>query len=154
MQKSEIKNSSGVNKINHRLVRGESEPRVPTDLQKTLAATPSVMALWRDLTPIARRDFVSWIESAKQTDTRRRRIAITRDKLKAGKRRPCCYAIVPMSFYKALGANPKAKAQWKELTPGERRDFMSWIDSVEESEARSRWIEKACKMLAKGRRRP
>ena len=31
--------------------------------------------------------------------------------LVSGKRRPCCYAIVPMNLYKALAANPKAKAQ-------------------------------------------
>src|SRR3989338_1761430 len=135
-----------MNKMNPKQAKGELEARVPTDLRKALAAAPLVGAIWKDLTAIARRDFVSWIESAKQADTRKRRIAITCDKLKAGKRRPCCYAIVPMSFYKALGANPKAKAQWKELTPGERRDFVSWIDSVEESEARSRWIEKACKI--------
>ncbi len=38
--------------------------KVPSDLQKALAATPKIEALWKSLTPIARRDFVSWIESA------------------------------------------------------------------------------------------
>lgn len=143
-----------MNKANPRLAGKESEPKMLADLQKTLAATPSVMALWRGLTPIARRDFVSWIESAKQPETRRHRVESLPSRLTSGKRRPCCYALVPMNLYKALGASPKAKAQWKGLTPDERRDFVSWIDSAKESEARSRRIEKACLMLASGKRRP
>ena len=66
----------------------ESEPRVPTDLRKALAVTPMAKAQWSDLTPIARRDFVSWIESAKQPQTRRRRIERAASMLAAGKRRP------------------------------------------------------------------
>jgi len=48
------------------------EPRVPTDLRKPLVATALAKAQWRDLTPIARRDSISWIDSAKQPETRRR----------------------------------------------------------------------------------
>jgi len=48
------------------------EPRVPTDLRKPLVATALAKAQWRDLTPIARRDFISWIDSAKQPEARRR----------------------------------------------------------------------------------
>lgn len=66
----------------------KSEPRVPTDLRKALAAAPKVVAVWRDLTPIARRDFISWIDSAKQPETRERRIERTPDMLASGKRRP------------------------------------------------------------------
>jgi len=36
----------------------EPEPRVPTDLRKVLAATPKARALWFDITPIARRDWI------------------------------------------------------------------------------------------------
>ena len=66
----------------------ESEPRVPTDLCKALAATPMAKAQWRDLTPIARRDFISWMDSAKEPETRRRRIERACSMLAAGKRRP------------------------------------------------------------------
>jgi hypothetical protein len=45
---------------------GASEPRVPPDLRKALSAALSVEALWSGLTPIGRRDFISWIDSAKQ----------------------------------------------------------------------------------------
>ncbi len=52
----------------------ESESKVPADLQKALVAKPSVETQWKDLTPVARRDFITWIEGAKQPETRTRRI--------------------------------------------------------------------------------
>ena len=133
---------------------GKSEPSVPTDLRKALAADPAVAALWKNLTPIARRDFMSWINSAKQQETRKSRIERTGSMLTAGKRRPCCYAVVPMNLYKALASNTKAKTQWRALTPDARRDFIGWIDSAKQPEMHLIRIEKACAMLAGGKRRP
>jgi len=130
------------------------ELRLPTDLRTVLAATPKAKAQWSDLTPIARRDFMSWIDSAKQPETRRRRIEKACSMLAAGKRRPCCYSIVSFNLYTVLAATPKAKAQWSDLTPMERRDFISWMDSAKEPERHRRRIEKACLMLAAGKRRP
>jgi len=127
---------------------------VPTDLRKALAAAGKAKAQWRDLTPIARRDFISWIESAKQSETRKRRIEKACSMLAAGKRRPCCYSVVSFNLYTALKANPKAKAQWSDLMPIERRDFIGWMDSAKQPEAHRSRIEKACAMLAAGKRRP
>jgi len=141
-------------RMNPKPAREESEPTVPTDLGKALAATSMAKAQWRDLTPIARRDFVSWIDSAKQPETRRRRIERACSMLAAGKRRPCCYSIVSFDLHKALAATPMAKAQWSDLTPTERRDFISWMDSAKQPEAHRRRIEKTCAMLAAGKRRP
>ena len=143
-----------MNKMNPKPAGEESEPRVPTDLRKALAAAPKAKAQWRDLTPIARRDFISWIESAKQSETRRRRIEKACSMLAAGKRRPCCYSIVSFNLYTALAATPMAKAQWSDLTPIERRDFISWMDSAKQPATHRRRIEKACVMLAAGKRRP
>src|SRR6266404_8593407 len=130
------------------------ELRLPTDLYTALAATPMARAQWSGLTPIARRDFISWIESAKQPETRRRRIERAGSMLAAGKRRPCCYTIVSLDLHLALKTAPMAKAQWSDLTPIERRDFISWMDSAKEPEAHKRRIEKACLMIAAGKRRP
>ncbi|MFA5877169.1 MAG: YdeI/OmpD-associated family protein [Candidatus Paceibacterota bacterium] len=141
-----------MNKVSSNLVEEKPEPKVPSDLQKILATNPKAKMLWSGLTPIAHRDFISWIESAKQIETRKRRVLSIPSRLLSGKRRPCCYALVPMSFYKALGASPQAKLTWSSLTPTERRDFVSWIDEVKGSEARGLRIMKACQMLAKGRR--
>jgi uncharacterized protein YdeI (YjbR/CyaY-like superfamily) len=141
-------------KMDPKLAGEESEARVPTDLRKALAAAPAAKTQWRDLTPIARRDFISWIDSAKQPETRKRRIERACSILAAGKRRPCCYSIVSFDLHKALAASPKAKAQWSDLTPIERRDFISWMDSAKEPEKHRGRIEKACVMLAAGKRRP
>jgi Bacteriocin-protection, YdeI or OmpD-Associated/Domain of unknown function (DUF1905) len=70
----------------------EPEPEVPADLRKALAATaPKARALWSEITPIARRDWIHWITSAKQPETRARRIKNSCSMLAAGKRRVCCF---------------------------------------------------------------
>src|SRR6266511_2746366 len=100
-----------MNRMSPKPAGEEGERREPTDLRKALAATPMARAQWTDLTPIARRDFISWIDSAKHPETRRRRIERACSMLAAGKRRPCCYSIVSFNLYTALAATPKSKAQ-------------------------------------------
>ncbi|MCI0356977.1 MAG: YdeI/OmpD-associated family protein [Planctomycetaceae bacterium] len=68
----------------------EPELRVPRDLRKALEAAPLARALWAQITPMARRDWILWISSAKQEETRERRIENACDMLASGKRRPCC----------------------------------------------------------------
>lgn len=69
----------------------EPEPKVPTDLQRALDTDKEAKALWLDITTLARRDWIHWVTSAKQAETRARRIEQTKSKLKDGKRRPCCF---------------------------------------------------------------
>ena len=134
--------------------KAEAEPKVPADLRKVFAAAPEAKARWNDLTPLARQDFMMWIDSAKQSETRQRRIDSVPSRLASGKRRPCCFAIVPLDLHKTLAGLPKAKAQWSGLTPIERRDFISWMDSAKQPEKHKRRIEQACVMLAAGKRHP
>jgi hypothetical protein len=67
------------------------EPNVPTDLKDALAAAPQAHTLWMEITPGARWDWIRWIRSTKQSETRRRRIEVALSKLNAGDRRPCCF---------------------------------------------------------------
>lgn len=62
----------------------------PADLQKILASESAVKVVWNDITPLARNEWICWIESAKKLETRNRRIKIMTENLSAGKRRPCC----------------------------------------------------------------
>lgn len=124
------------------------EPRLPADLRKVLAASVRAKEQWEDLTPVARRDFVTWVETAKQPETRKRRVESVPSRLGSGKRRPCCYAVVPMILYNALNAHPKAKARWKQLSPHERRDFIGRINSEKDPETRARRIKESCNKLA------
>ena len=128
--------------------------RVSPDLRRVLAAKPKAREQWENITPIARRDFISWIESAKQPETRTRRVESIPSRLASGKRRPCCYSLVPMNLYKALTLIPKAKATWSSLTPGERRDFTDWINAAQGAEMRAQRINKTCMLLSAGKRHP
>jgi hypothetical protein len=84
----------------------EPEPRVPANFRKALAAAPKARALWADITPVARRDWIHWIASAKQVETRARRIANACSMLAAGKRRVCCFD--RSGFYSKSLSAPKA----------------------------------------------
>ena len=128
------------------------EPNVPVDLAEALASAPSSQAAWDNLTTIGRRDFIGWINEAKLADTRKRRIERCCENLIAGKRRPCCYAVVPMDFYKVLGANPEAKSNWSLLSASEKRDVTEWIEDSEDKLMRKERIAEACAMLLAGRR--
>lgn len=135
-------------------IKKELADKLPLDIRRALNVDAKIIALWKDLTPLGQRDFITWIDSAKQPETRKRRIGSLASRLSSGKRRPCCYAVVPMSFYKALGATPKAKATWKDLTPDQRRDFVGWIEEAKDKVTHGARIEKACNLLSTGKRAP
>jgi hypothetical protein len=68
------------------------EPSVPQDLATALAAAPrKVEDLWNEITPMARWEWVRWINATKNADTRGRRVHVSISKMKSGKRRPCCF---------------------------------------------------------------
>lgn len=64
---------------------------MPADWRKALTSDAKALAAWEDITPLARDEWICWIESAKKAETRSRRIEWGRSSLKAGKRRPCCW---------------------------------------------------------------
>ena len=85
----------------------EPEPEVPADVSKALAvAAPKAKKMWSDITPNARRDWIHWITSAKQEETRARRIKNACSMLAAGKRRVCCFD--RSGFYSKSMSAPKA----------------------------------------------
>lgn len=70
---------------------GERLHRTPGDLMKALTAHPAALTAWRDITPLARNEWVCWVISVKQTKTRTHHIERTVRELTEGKRRPCCW---------------------------------------------------------------
>ena len=66
--------------------------KIPTDLKLALVSDKAALALWEDITPLARNEFICWVEEAKKPETRMRRIRRTKEELLEGKRRPCCWA--------------------------------------------------------------
>jgi uncharacterized protein YdeI (YjbR/CyaY-like superfamily) len=69
--------------------------RVPMDVQKTIIPNLAVQTIWNKITPLARNEWICWIESAKKKETRLKRIKIMHENLIAGKHRPCCWPGCP-----------------------------------------------------------
>jgi len=65
---------------------------LPNDLVDALVETNEITRIWESLTPIARNEFICWVDDAKQEKTRARRIRRTVEELAEGQRRPCCWA--------------------------------------------------------------
>ncbi len=68
------------------------EPSVPEDLGTALAGAPEkIQSLWHEITPMARWEWVRWVNATKNPDTRSRRVNVSISKMQSGKRRPCCF---------------------------------------------------------------
>ncbi|MBU0799640.1 MAG: YdeI/OmpD-associated family protein [Alphaproteobacteria bacterium] len=68
---------------------------LPADLKRALTSSPDAMATWEAITPIARNEWICWVESAKKADTRTKRIELGCEHLSQGKTRPCCWPGCP-----------------------------------------------------------
>lgn len=68
---------------------------LPEDLEEALKAHRAALATWEDITPLARNEWICWIESAKKLETRHKRIEWGCESLTEGKRRPCCWPGCP-----------------------------------------------------------
>ena len=68
---------------------------LPGDLKDALERDSAALATWQDITPLARNEWICWIESAKKTETRQKRVNWGRESLSEGKRRPCCWPGCP-----------------------------------------------------------
>lgn len=86
------------------------EPEVPSDLKEVLSTSPKAKALWSDITPMARWDWIRWIQAVKTTETRKKHIAVALNKLNKGMRRPCC-------FNRNLCSDPTVSHNWALLEP-------------------------------------
>jgi hypothetical protein len=88
------------------------EPTVPRDLATALAAAPQkIQALWSAITPMARWEWVRWVNATKNPDTRGRRVDVSISKMKSGKRRPCCFDL-------SACTDPDLSRSGKLLQPG------------------------------------
>ena len=81
--------------MNKNQVSGGVVHVLPSDLKAVLTAMPEVLAAWEDITPLARNEWICWVESAKKDETRAKRIKQASENLTEGKRRPCCWPGCP-----------------------------------------------------------
>jgi hypothetical protein len=74
-----------------KVISGGTVHKMPADLRKALGADQKVLVLWEDITPLARNEYICWVENAKLIETRKRRVQRICEELLEGKRRPCCW---------------------------------------------------------------
>jgi hypothetical protein len=92
-----LQESAGIRAGDTAIVEIEStkdwpEPDVPQDLEDALAAAPqAIQDLWQAITPMARWEWVRWVNATNNPDTRKRRVEVSISKMSSGKRRPCCF---------------------------------------------------------------
>ena len=97
------------------VTRDWPEPSVPQDLAKALAAAPQkIQNLWNEITPMARWEWVRWVNATKNPDTRRRRVEVSISKMNSGKRRPCCFNL-------SACTDPDLSKNGRLLEPGDDR---------------------------------
>jgi len=72
-------------------VSGGTVHTLPKDLRAALIDNATGIEAWQDITPLARNEFICWVEDAKQDKTREHRIQRTVEELNEGQRRPCCW---------------------------------------------------------------
>lgn len=64
---------------------------LPADMRGALASSAPALAAWRNLTPLARNEWICWVISVKKEETRKVHRARLVEDLRNGKRRPCCW---------------------------------------------------------------
>ncbi len=82
-------------------IPGGGAHKLPADLRARLIAAPKALAVWEDITPLARNEWICWVISGKKAETRPIRIGKALSKLKGGMRRPC-WGRLPSSLRNAL----------------------------------------------------
>lgn len=65
--------------------------KIPADLSRVLVADKKALAKWEDITPLARNEWICWVESVKAPAKRKEHIERVAAELKEGIRRPCCW---------------------------------------------------------------
>jgi hypothetical protein len=61
-------------RVSSQRVPGGVVHTLPADLRKALIANMTALDAWKGITPLARNEFICWVEDAKQVTTRERRI--------------------------------------------------------------------------------
>lgn len=64
---------------------------MPADLRKALTADSAAHAIWENLTPLARNEWICWVTYVKKAETRQEHVTRVISELKEGVRRPCCW---------------------------------------------------------------
>ncbi|HYE22755.1 MAG TPA: YdeI/OmpD-associated family protein [Verrucomicrobiae bacterium] len=82
--------------------------KVPADLREALISDPKALVEWKNLTPLARNEWICWVTFVKKDETRKKHIKRTVSELKKGMRRPCCWLGCPHRTDKSVSPSVQA----------------------------------------------
>ncbi len=77
--------------MSHKEISGGTVHKLPVDLREAILSKPKSFAAWEDITPLARNEWICWVESVKREETRKHHVKRAVTELAEGKRRPCCW---------------------------------------------------------------
>jgi len=72
-------------------ISGGTAHKLPSDLRKALTSSKKALSAWEDITPLARNEWICWVQSVKKKETRAEHVERATEDLTKGKRRPCCW---------------------------------------------------------------
>jgi len=73
----------------------ETMHQVPADLKNAIASNSKTLAAWKNITPLARNEWICWTISVKKSETRKKHVKRVVQELNDGVRRPCCWGGCP-----------------------------------------------------------
>ncbi len=74
-----------------RKISGGVAHGLPADLRRALSTDAKSLAMWEDITPLSRNEWICWAISVKTKGKRAEHIDRVISELKEGMRRPCCW---------------------------------------------------------------
>jgi hypothetical protein len=77
--------------LNKTKLAGGTVHKLPDDMRKAILADKKMLAMWQDVTPLARNEWICWTITCAKPETRLKHIVVMRDKMRKGERRPCCW---------------------------------------------------------------
>ncbi len=73
------------------VIPGGTAHTLPADLKRALLTSKKAIAAWKDISPLARNEWICWTVSVKRQETRDQHVERAIEELSKGKRRPCCW---------------------------------------------------------------
>ncbi len=72
-------------------ISGGTVHKLPADLKTALLNNKKALKKWEEITPLARNEWICWVEFVKKEETRLDHIKRVCSELKEGIKRPCCW---------------------------------------------------------------
>lgn len=86
---------------------GGTVHELPADMQQAILGDKQMLAMWQDITPLARNEWICWTITCAKPETRAKHIVVMKDKMHKGERRPCCWVGCIHRNDKAMSATQK-----------------------------------------------